>query len=178
MPSSPTRPGPQPGGDSAALLAVSYLVEGSVRQTVDRIRVTAQLVDARQGRVLLVGPFDEPLADVFTLQDNISAQIVSAMALRVTQIEQRRVLAKPTESLEAYDYVLRARPASQHPTRANVAEARTPAQRAIDLDPELMRPHTPRLRKPITSRLRWMGGIAGRILEPRRRIGPQGTQPR
>ena len=116
-------------------LGVSYLVEGSVRQTVDRIRVTAQLVDARQGRVLWSAHFDEPLADVFTLQDNISAQIVSAMALRVTQIEQRRVLAKPTESLEAYDYVLRARPASQHPTRANVAEARTLLKRAIDLDP-------------------------------------------
>ena len=121
--------------DIGRALAVSYLVEGSVRQTVDRIRVTAQLVDARQGRVLWSAHFDEPLADVFTLQDNISAQIVSAMALRVTQIEQRRVLAKPTESLEAYDYVLRARPASQHPTRANVAEARTLLKRAIDLDP-------------------------------------------
>ena len=116
-------------------LAVRYLVEGSVRQTEDRIRVTAQLVDARQGRVLWSAHFDEPLADVFTLQDNITAQIVSAMALRVTQIEQQRVLAKPTESLEAYDYVLRARPASQHPTRANVAEARTLLKRAIDLDP-------------------------------------------
>ena len=116
-------------------LAVSYLVEGSVRQTGDRIRVTAQLVDARQGRLLWSAHFDEPLADVFTLQDYISAQIVSAMALRVTQIEQRRVLAKPTASLEAYDYVLRARPASQHPTRANVAEARTLLKRAIDLDP-------------------------------------------
>src|SRR5262249_44186796 len=69
------------------------------------------------------------------LQDNMTAQIVSAMALRVTQIEQRRVLAKPTESLEAYDYVLRARPALLHPTRANVAEARTLLKRAIDLDP-------------------------------------------
>jgi TolB-like protein/DNA-binding winged helix-turn-helix (wHTH) protein len=116
-------------------LAVSYLVEGSVRQTGDRVRVTAQLVDTRQGQVLWSARFDEPLADVFTLQDNITAQIVSAMALRVTQIEQRRVLAKPTQNLEAYDYVLRARPASQHPTRANVAEARTLLKRAIELDP-------------------------------------------
>src|SRR6266699_46714 len=85
--------------------------EESVRQTGDRVRVTAQLVDTRQGRVLWSARFDEPLADVFTLQDNMTAQIVSAMALRVTQIEQRRVLAKRTESLEAYDYVLRARPA-------------------------------------------------------------------
>jgi adenylate cyclase len=116
-------------------LSVSYLVEGSVRQTADRIRVTTQLVDARQGRVLWSARFDEPLSDVFTLQDNITAQIVSALALRLTQIEQRRVLAKPTESLEAYDYVLRARPALQHPTRSNVAEARTLLKRAIELDP-------------------------------------------
>jgi hypothetical protein len=61
---------------------------------------------------------------VFALQDNITAQIVSALALRVTQIEQRRALAKPTESLEAYDFILRARPALQHPTRVNLAEAR------------------------------------------------------
>jgi adenylate cyclase len=116
-------------------LSVSYLVEGSVRHTADRVRVTTQLVDARQGRVLWSARFDEPLSDVFTLQDNITAQIVSALALRVTQIEQRRVLAKPTESLEAYDYVLRARPALQHPTRSNVAEARTLLKRAIELDP-------------------------------------------
>jgi adenylate cyclase len=116
-------------------LSVSYLVEGSVRRTADRVRVTTQLVDARQGRLLWSARFDEPLSDVFTLQDKITAQIVSALALRVTQIEQRRVLAKPTESLEAYDYVLRARPALQHPTRANVAEARTLLKRAIELDP-------------------------------------------
>jgi len=116
-------------------LSVSYVVEGSVRQTADRVRVTTQLVDARQGRVLWSARFDEPLADVFTLQDKITAQIASALALRVTQIEQRRVLAKPTENLEAYDYVLRARPALQHPTRSNVAEARTLLKRAIELDP-------------------------------------------
>ncbi len=116
-------------------LAVGYLVEGTVRQTGDHVRITARLVDTRQGRVLWSARFDEPLADVFTLQDNITAQIVSALALRVTQIEQRRVFAKPTASLEAYDYVLRARPASQHPTRANLAEARTLLRRAIELDP-------------------------------------------
>lgn len=116
-------------------LAVGYLVEGNVRQVGDRVRVTAQLVDTRQGRVLWSARFDEPLADVFTLQDTITAQIVSALALRVTQIEQRRVFAKPTASLEAYDYVLRARPASQHPTRTNLAEARSLLRHAIALDP-------------------------------------------
>ncbi|ULR45060.1 hypothetical protein MHI61_07485 [Rhizobium sp. K102] len=57
-------------------LAVSYLVEGSVRQTGDRVRVIAQLVDTRQGRVLWSARFDEALADVFALQDNIVTHIV------------------------------------------------------------------------------------------------------
>jgi TolB-like protein/DNA-binding winged helix-turn-helix (wHTH) protein/Flp pilus assembly protein TadD len=116
-------------------LAVNYLVEGNVRQVGDRLRVIAQLVDTGNGRVLWSGRFDEALTDVFALQDTITAQIVGALAIRVTQIEQRRVLLKPTENLEAYDYVLRARPASQRPTRANTAEARVLLRRAIELDP-------------------------------------------
>jgi len=116
-------------------LAVGYLVEGSVRRIGDRVRVSAQLVDTRQGQVLWSARFEEALVDVFALQDEITAQIVSALAIRVTQIEQRRVLAKPTGNLEAYDYVLRARPALQSPTRANNAEARALLRRAIELDP-------------------------------------------
>jgi adenylate cyclase len=116
-------------------LAVSYLVEGSVRRSGDRVRVTAQLVDTRDGRVLWSARFDEALTDVFALQDTITRQIVGALAIRVTQLEQRRVLAKPTENLEAYDYVLRARPALLRPNRANNAEARVQLRRALELDP-------------------------------------------
>ncbi|WP_245312365.1 tetratricopeptide repeat protein [Rhizobium sp. R693] len=121
--------------DVGRSLAVSYLVEGSVRQTGDRVRVIAQLVDTRQGRVLWSASFEEALADVFTLQDTIIAHIVRVLAIRVTQIEQNRVFAKPTENLAAYDYVLRARPALQRPTRANNVEARALLKRAIELDP-------------------------------------------
>ena len=116
-------------------LAVAYLVEGSVRLTGDRVRVTVQLVDTRDGRVLWTVRLDEALVDVFAMQDSITSQIVGALAVRVTQIEQRRVLKKPTENLEAYDFVLRARPALQSPTRANNVEARTLLKRAIELDP-------------------------------------------
>jgi TolB-like protein/DNA-binding winged helix-turn-helix (wHTH) protein/cytochrome c-type biogenesis protein CcmH/NrfG len=116
-------------------LAARYLVEGGVRQVGDRLRVTAELVDTTQGQVLWSSRFEEPLTNVFILQDNITAQIASVLALRVTQLEQRRVFAKPTASLEAYDYVLRARPALQQPTRTNVVEARTLLRRAVELDP-------------------------------------------
>jgi TolB-like protein/DNA-binding winged helix-turn-helix (wHTH) protein/cytochrome c-type biogenesis protein CcmH/NrfG len=121
-------------GEIARGLAVRYQVEGSVRHTGDRVRVIAQLVDT-DGRVLWSARFDGALADIFALQDKITSQIAGALAIRVTQIEQRRVFAKPTESLEAYDYVLRARPAVQRPTRANNAEARALLRRAIGLDP-------------------------------------------
>jgi len=99
------------------------------------VRVNTQLVDTRQGRVMWSARFDEALGNVFALQDSITNQIVSTLATRVAQIEQRRVFAKPTENLEAYDYVLRARAASQQPTRANNVEARALLKRAIELDP-------------------------------------------
>jgi adenylate cyclase len=125
---------PASPGEIARSLAVRYQVEGTVRHGGDRIRVIAQLVDT-DGRVLWSGNFDEALADVFALQDKITTQIAGALAIRVSQVEQRRVFAKPTENLEAYDYALRARPALQRPTRANNAEARVLLRRAIELDP-------------------------------------------
>jgi TolB-like protein/DNA-binding winged helix-turn-helix (wHTH) protein len=124
---------PASPGEIARSLAVWYQVEGTVRHTGDRVRVTAQLVNT-DGRVLWSARFDEALADLFGLQDKITTQVAGALAIRVTQFEQRRVSAKPTESFEAYDYVLRARPALQRPTRANNVEARAFLRRAIQLD--------------------------------------------
>jgi adenylate cyclase len=115
-------------------LAVRYQFEGTVLQAGDRVRVAAQLVDSN-GRLLWSARFDEALADLFALQDKITAQIAAALAIRVARIEQGRVFAKPTENLEAYEYLLRARPALQRPTRGSIAEARTLLRRAIELDP-------------------------------------------
>jgi TolB-like protein/DNA-binding winged helix-turn-helix (wHTH) protein len=115
-------------------LAVRYQVEGSVRQTDDRVRVSVQLVDM-DGKVSWSARFDEAFADVFALQDKITTQIAGALAIRVTDVEQRRAFAQPTGNLEAYDYVLRSRPALQRPTRANNVEARALLRHAIQLDP-------------------------------------------
>ena len=130
----PYRGKPASPAEIARSLAVRYQVEGSVQQTGDRVRVIAQLVDA-DGRVLWSDRFDEALADLFALQDMIAIQIARALPIRVTESEQRRVSEKPTKSLEAYDYVLRARPALERPTRANNVEARTLLKHAIELDP-------------------------------------------
>jgi adenylate cyclase len=125
---------PASPAEIARRLAVRYQVEGSVQQTGDRVRVIAQLVDA-DGRVLWSARFDEPLANLFALQDKIATQIARALPIRVSENEQRRVSTKPPTSLEAYDYVLRARPALERPTRANNVEARTLLKHAIELDP-------------------------------------------
>jgi len=118
----------------ARSLGVRYQVEGTVLRTDDRVRVSAQLVNS-EGQVLWSARFDEAFADLFALQDKITTQVVGVLATRVAQIEQRRASAKPTDNLEAYEYVLRARPALQRPDRAQIVEARALFRRAIALDP-------------------------------------------
>jgi adenylate cyclase len=120
--------------DVAGHLAVRYQVEGTVWRTGDSVRVTAQLVD-RDGRVLWSDRFEQPVADIFDVQDRITTEIAETLAIRVTQTEQRRVSAKPTENLDAYDYVLRARPALLRPARAELAQSRVLLRQAITLDP-------------------------------------------
>src|SRR5262249_5930923 len=112
----PYKSKPASPAEIARDLAVRYQVEGSVEQTTDRVRVIAQLVDA-DGRVLWSARFDEALADLFILQEKIATQIARALPIPVTESEQRRVSTKPTKNLAAYDYVLRARPALERPTR-------------------------------------------------------------
>ncbi|HEU4780268.1 MAG TPA: winged helix-turn-helix domain-containing protein [Steroidobacteraceae bacterium] len=127
-------------GEIARVLAVRYQVEGSVSYSGERMRVSAQLVDV-QGRVLWSARFDEAPTDVFALQDRITREIAGALAIRITQFEQRRVSSKPTASFDAYDYVLRARPALLSPTRANIVDARALLRRAIELDPNYAAAH-------------------------------------
>src|SRR5579871_1815295 len=121
-------------GEIARRLGVRYQVEGSVLQIGDRVRVAAQLVGS-DGRVLWSARFDEPYSDLFVLQDKITTQVAGVLAIRVTEIEQRRVLNKTSANLASYDYVLRARPALQRPTRAELVQARSLLRRAIEIDP-------------------------------------------
>ena len=87
------------------------------------------------GRVLWSARFDEPYSDLFVLQDKVTMQVAGVLAIRVTEIEQRRALAKPGANLASYDFLLRARPALQRPTRAELVQARSLLHRAIEIDP-------------------------------------------
>ncbi len=150
-----------------ALLTVRYQVEGSVRYTGDQVRVSAQMVDS-QGRVLWSARFEETPADVFALQDRITREIAGALAIRVTEFEQRRVATKPTESFDAYDYLLARAPGAATPVArryrrgAGIAEARHRAR------PELRRRAFGARRNLPCGDFHGMGRVSRRILETRR----------
>jgi adenylate cyclase len=117
-------------------LGVRYIVEGSVRRAGDRIRVSVQLTDALAGKLLWSQQYDEQLKDVFAVQDTVTRQVAGALAVNLTQVEQRRALSKPTESLDAYDLVLRGRERFLRSTRPANREARRLFERATELDPK------------------------------------------
>ncbi len=126
---------PEPPAEIGRQLQARYLVTGSVRRSGDRVRVTAQLTDAKNSVVLWSDKFDLQAGDLFTMQDNIVRQIAGSLASRVGLIEQDRVARKPAESLQAYDLVLRGRELQSRATRAGHAEARQVYSRALELDP-------------------------------------------
>jgi TolB-like protein len=116
-------------------LGVRYLLEGSVRKAANRVRITAQLIDAASGAHLWADRFDGALVDIFELQDQVTERVVGAIAPRLEQAEVERAKRKPTGNLDAYDYYLRGQ-ASIHPwSREGHEEALRLFYRAIELDP-------------------------------------------
>jgi TolB-like protein/class 3 adenylate cyclase len=116
-------------------LGVRYVLEGSVRKAADRIRITAQLIDASTGVHLWAERFDGGLQDIFDLQDQVAASVVGEIAPKLEQAEIERAKRKPTESLDAYDYFLRGMASVHHWTKAANDEALRLFYKAIELDP-------------------------------------------
>ena len=84
-------------------LGVRYVLEGSVRKSGDRVRVTAQLIDTSTGAHLWADRFDGALKDIFDLQDDITLRVVGAIAPMLEHAEIVRAMRQPTENLGAYD---------------------------------------------------------------------------
>ena len=93
----------------AAELGIRYLVEGSVRRASDRLRITAQLIDARSDETIWAGKYTGPVSDVFEMQERLARTIVEALALRLTPDEDRRLSTRRMESVPAYECYLQAR---------------------------------------------------------------------
>jgi TolB-like protein/class 3 adenylate cyclase len=117
-------------------LGVHYVLEGSVRKAGGRVRITGQLIEANTGQHLWADRFDGALEDVFDLQDKVSEKVVSAIAPRVWDAEINRSKRKPTEQLEAYDFLLRSLAAFVPGDRGAVEAAHAFALQAIELDHE------------------------------------------
>jgi len=109
-------------------------VEGSIRKQGDKVRITAQLVDATTGGHVWAERYDRDLKDVFDLQDEIRQRIVAALEVRVMEVEQERVMHKAKTNLNAYDYVLRGKWYSHQYTREANTQARQMYEKAIALD--------------------------------------------
>jgi TolB-like protein/tetratricopeptide (TPR) repeat protein len=116
-------------------LGVRFLVEGSIRRMGERIRVTAQLIDAGTGNHVWGERFDRPLADLFAVQDEVVHTIVGTLVGRVHASGADRVRRKPPASLDAYDLMLRGNALSWDDP-ASAAEAKRAFERAIEIDPE------------------------------------------
>ncbi|MGH6902448.1 MAG: adenylate/guanylate cyclase domain-containing protein [Geminicoccaceae bacterium] len=120
-------------------LGVRYVLEGSVRKAGERVRITAQLIDATTDHHLWAERFDRDLADIFEVQDEVTSRIVATLAGKLVESERRRVRSARTGNLEAYDCVLRGRELWERFTLEDNREARRLYEKAIELDPDYAR---------------------------------------
>jgi adenylate cyclase len=117
-------------------LGVRYVVEGSVRKSDNRVRIVAQLIETETGAHIWADRYEDDLRDIFALQDEITERIVSAVEENVRDAEIRRARAKPTDSLTAYDFYLRALPAWFGQTEVEYKRTQVLLGKALDVDPE------------------------------------------
>src|SRR4051794_23497156 len=89
-------------------LGVRYALEGSVRKSGNRVRITGQLIDAISGTHLWADRYDGSLEDVFELQDQVASSVAGVIEPALQAAEMRRSVARPTDDLTAYDFYLRA----------------------------------------------------------------------
>ncbi len=121
-----------------ARLGAAWLVEGSVRRDGQRVRVSAQLVSARDGFHAWSDCYDREVTDVFAIQDEIARAIALALKLKLAPTQPA---SRPTEDLAAHELWLKGRTISQQYTPSALAEARACYEAAIERDPRFARPH-------------------------------------
>jgi serine/threonine protein kinase/Flp pilus assembly protein TadD len=121
--------------DVGQQLKADYVLNGSLRRAGNRLRINAQLVDARTDFPLWAERYDRELQDVFEVQDEIARKIAEALRLALTPQEEKALAHKPTENPQAYDFFLRARGYARRMTRLDLEIALDFYEQAIELDP-------------------------------------------
>ena len=122
-------------------LGVRYVLEGSVRRSEDRVRVTAQLIDAINGHHVWAERYDRDLKDVFALQDEITTKILWALEVKLSEGEKATTHRKTTDNLEAYLKILQAMEGRYLLSQEGNLLAQKRAEEAMALDPEYARPY-------------------------------------
>jgi len=117
-------------------LGVQYVVEGSVRRADDRVRITAQLIDALTGHHVWAEKYDRHVKDIFAVQDEITKKIITALQIELTEGEQAHVYASGTDNLEAYLKAMEANWLNSQSSKEGILKARKLAEEAIVLDPK------------------------------------------
>ena len=120
----------------AKALGVRHVLEGSVRRAGERVRVTAQLIDAATGGHVWADRFDRALTDIFAVQDELTREIVAALRVRLTAEEQGRLVHRRAIDVEAYNLFLRGREQAWQHTRATNIGARALLARAVAIEPD------------------------------------------
>ena len=113
---------------------VRYILEGSVRRSGDRLRITAQLIDATTGHHIWAQRYDRVARDVFALQDEITREVTSALQVELTDGERARLWASGTRNLEAWELVIQIPELLDSHRREDTLPARRLAERALELD--------------------------------------------
>ena len=121
--------------DVAKDLGVRYVLEGSIRRSDNRLRITAQLIDAKTGDHLWAERYDREIKDIFAVQDQVTQKVVSELAVTLKASEAERLYRKHTENVEAYDLYIRIIRECIPPNRECYRKAIESSRRVIELDP-------------------------------------------
>ena len=123
-------------------LGVQYVIEGSVRKAGNRVRITAQLIDVETGNHVWADRYDRTSEDIFDVQDEVTGAIVSSLPGQLEKSVSERSRRKRTESMTAYDCVLRGNQHFHWYSSNDLLEARRLYQKAIELDPQFAQAHS------------------------------------
>jgi len=116
-------------------LGARYILEGSIQKSATRVRISVQLVDVTTGYHLWAERYDRELSDIFTLQDDVTGKLVSALKVRLAPGETGRLRTRGTKNIEAYDYLLRAKEYTSRLTKGANAESRRIYEKALEIEP-------------------------------------------
>jgi adenylate cyclase len=118
-------------------LGARYVLEGSVRRTQDRGRITAQLIDTSDGKHVWAENYDRDLKDLFSVQDEVIQQIVGRLDVELDRAQLEQAKRSSPKDFRSYDLVLQARKLIDDASEANHRESRDLLERAVALDPQL-----------------------------------------